>query len=162
MTWLSDAALVHLREVADLPDLTGTKYQMLEPIGRSSSGVCAVAIPVRLLGTGPDLAADPLYPVERKLVHPILASEYLDGGREVLSMGAARVAFSIPTEAVNSSELWGLLAVDRLGMHKPFVLWDATTSGTADAWLVRRMQPRAWTEHFLTQYQGAWVLEEVV
>ena len=27
----------------------------LEPIGRSSSGVCAVAIPVRLLGTGRDL-----------------------------------------------------------------------------------------------------------
>ena len=136
---------VNLRISSQVPS-SGTVYQ----------------IGTLLLGTGPDLSADPLYPVERKLMHPILANDYPDGGREVLSMGAARLEFSIPTVAVDSSELRGLLAIDRMGMHKPFVIWDATTSGTADAWLVRRTQPRAWTEQFLTQYQGAWTLEEVV
>jgi serine/threonine protein kinase len=35
---LSDAALRHLRHVADLPDLAGTRYQLLEPIGRGGMG----------------------------------------------------------------------------------------------------------------------------
>jgi predicted Ser/Thr protein kinase len=35
---LSDAALTHLRHVADLPDLTGTRYEVLEPLGRGGMG----------------------------------------------------------------------------------------------------------------------------
>ena len=36
---LSDAVLRHLREVVDLPDLTGTRYQLEEEIGRGGLGV---------------------------------------------------------------------------------------------------------------------------
>jgi eukaryotic-like serine/threonine-protein kinase len=35
---LSDAALRHLRQVADLPDLTGTRYELLAPLGRGGMG----------------------------------------------------------------------------------------------------------------------------
>ena len=35
---LSDAALRHLRHVADLPDLTGTRYELVEPLGRGGMG----------------------------------------------------------------------------------------------------------------------------
>jgi len=38
VTWLSDAALNHLREVADRPDLTGTRYQIEAEIGRGGMG----------------------------------------------------------------------------------------------------------------------------
>src|SRR5688572_6739582 len=35
---LPDAALRHLRHVADLPDLTGTRYELVEPLGRGGMG----------------------------------------------------------------------------------------------------------------------------
>ncbi|HVE77709.1 MAG TPA: serine/threonine-protein kinase [Gemmatimonadaceae bacterium] len=38
MTRLSDRALAHLREVADRPDTSGTKYDIIEPIGRGGMG----------------------------------------------------------------------------------------------------------------------------
>ena len=38
MMWLSDETLVHLRTVADQPDLAGTRYIALEPIGRGGMG----------------------------------------------------------------------------------------------------------------------------
>ena len=34
MKWLSDATLAHLSQVADEPDLSGTKYELLEKIGQ--------------------------------------------------------------------------------------------------------------------------------
>ena len=38
MTWLSDAALDRLRDAAGWPDLTGTKYEAREAIGRGGMG----------------------------------------------------------------------------------------------------------------------------
>jgi eukaryotic-like serine/threonine-protein kinase len=35
---LSDSTLSHLQEVADLPDLSGTRYDLMEPIGRGGMG----------------------------------------------------------------------------------------------------------------------------
>jgi serine/threonine protein kinase len=43
MTWLSDASLAHLREVADWPDLSGTRYEALERIGRGGMGAVYLA-----------------------------------------------------------------------------------------------------------------------
>jgi hypothetical protein len=40
---LSDSVLRHLREVVDLPDLTGTRYQLQEEIGRGGLGVVYAA-----------------------------------------------------------------------------------------------------------------------
>ena len=38
MTWLSDAAVRHLRSVADWPDTSGTRYEVIEPLGRGGMG----------------------------------------------------------------------------------------------------------------------------
>jgi eukaryotic-like serine/threonine-protein kinase len=38
MRWLSDAALARLREAADSPDLSGTRYELLEKLGEGGMG----------------------------------------------------------------------------------------------------------------------------
>ena len=40
---LSDSVLHHLREVVDLPDLAGTRYELGEEIGRGGLGVVYAA-----------------------------------------------------------------------------------------------------------------------
>ena len=40
---LSDVVLHHLREVVDLPDLAGTRYELGEEIGRGGLGVVYAA-----------------------------------------------------------------------------------------------------------------------
>jgi eukaryotic-like serine/threonine-protein kinase len=39
VTWLSDDAVARLREAAELPDLSGTRYQMVRELGRGGMGV---------------------------------------------------------------------------------------------------------------------------
>ena len=41
--WISDDALRHLREVADQPDLSGTRYELVETIGRGGMGTVWLA-----------------------------------------------------------------------------------------------------------------------
>lgn len=39
MNWLSDQAVAHLREIAEQPELTGTRYELLREVGRGGMGV---------------------------------------------------------------------------------------------------------------------------
>jgi len=39
MTWLPDSTIDHLRGLVDLPDLTGSKYELIGRIGRGGMGV---------------------------------------------------------------------------------------------------------------------------
>src|SRR5690606_32397289 len=48
MTWLSDAAVRHLRSVADWPDTSGTRYEVIEPPGRGGMGTVYRARDVEL------------------------------------------------------------------------------------------------------------------
>jgi eukaryotic-like serine/threonine-protein kinase len=43
MTWLSDAAVERLREAAESPDLTGTRFRLLHRIGRGGMGAVFLA-----------------------------------------------------------------------------------------------------------------------
>jgi serine/threonine protein kinase len=43
VTWLSDAVLAHLGKVAGGPDLTGTRYELIEPIGQGGMGTVYLA-----------------------------------------------------------------------------------------------------------------------
>jgi len=43
MTWLSDRVLSHLRQVADLPDLTGTKYRLIRKLAGGGMGMVYLA-----------------------------------------------------------------------------------------------------------------------
>lgn len=138
------------------------RYINLRISSQAPSSGSTYRIGTALLGTAPDLAADPLYAVERQRIDPIQSVEFPNGAREILSLGESRMRFSLPTEAVGSAELTGMMSIDRFGRHQPFVLWDATTSGTANAWLVRRSESRTWTERFLDRYEGTWILEEIV
>jgi eukaryotic-like serine/threonine-protein kinase len=44
MTWLPDETLDHLREVTAPPDLSGTKYQMIKPLGRGGMATVYLAL----------------------------------------------------------------------------------------------------------------------
>ena len=39
MRWISDSAVAHLREVAELPDFAGTRYEVVRESGRGGMGV---------------------------------------------------------------------------------------------------------------------------
>lgn len=48
MNWLSDKLVTHLRGVADLPDLSGTKYRLLEKFSRGGMGTIYLAEDTKL------------------------------------------------------------------------------------------------------------------
>jgi streptomycin 6-kinase len=83
----------------------------LEPIGRSSSGVCAVAVPVRLLGTGRDLvgvSGDGV--LKLTWPHPESATEHLalqtwDGDGAVRLVRADPARFALLLERLHTRDL---------------------------------------------------------
>src|SRR5262249_33466815 len=48
MSWISDKTIQRLRQVAELPDLTGTQYRLLERIAHGGMGVVWLAMDGKL------------------------------------------------------------------------------------------------------------------
>jgi serine/threonine protein kinase len=48
MSWMPDGVVQHLRAVADAPDLSGTKYQLVRPLARGGMGAVYVAYDAQL------------------------------------------------------------------------------------------------------------------
>jgi eukaryotic-like serine/threonine-protein kinase len=64
VTWLSDKVLAHLCQVADWPDLTGTRYELIDKIGQGGMGTVFRAhdreldraVAIKVLSAAPDQA----------------------------------------------------------------------------------------------------------
>ena len=76
MTWISDSTLDHLRQVADWPDLDGTRYRIIEPIGRGGMGT------VYLVEDGE---------LDRQVALKVLAGPDIDGGSAERMLKEARI-----------------------------------------------------------------------
>ncbi|HEX6135694.1 MAG TPA: serine/threonine-protein kinase [Longimicrobiales bacterium] len=105
--WLSDGTVAHLRAVADMPDSAGTRYRILEPVGRGGMGVVYRAedaaldreVALKVLRTPevqPDLAARMLDEARilARLEHPGIVPVYdagtLPDGRVYCAMKLVR------------------------------------------------------------------------
>ena len=82
---LSDPVLRHLREVVDLPDLAGTRYQMEEEIGRGGLGVVYAARDTQLDRRVALKVMDAEWAGEARLIarleHPGIVPVYETGAR---------------------------------------------------------------------------------
>ena len=76
MTWISDSALEHLRQVADWPDLQGTRYRIIEPIARGGMGTVYLAEDGEL---------------DRQVALKVLAAPDVDGGAAERMLQEARI-----------------------------------------------------------------------
>ena len=79
MTWLSDAALDHLRDIADWPDPPGDRYQFVELLARGGMGTVYLARDRELAG------------LEHAVADRALAHEVLDLRQPAVAVGHRRV-----------------------------------------------------------------------
>jgi serine/threonine protein kinase len=81
---LNDSIVAHLRAVADLPDLTGTRYELVEPIGRGGMGTVyrvrdmalGREVALKVLGDVPEPAAGALVDRLRREAAVLAALEH--------------------------------------------------------------------------------------
>jgi serine/threonine protein kinase len=129
MRWLSDDAVARLRQAADRPDLSGTRYTILEEIGRGGMGTVYLAedavlerrVALKVLGledADPTLAERMLREarVMARLEHPGLVPVHdagvLADGRVFYAMKLVR-GRRLDQYAATGATLWDRLAVFR-------------------------------------------------
>ena len=120
---LSDSVLRHLREVVDLPDLTGTRYQLEEEIGRGGLGVVYAARDTELDRRVAIKVMDAAWAGEARLIarleHPGIVPVYETGtlpdGRAFYAMKLVAGARADRYVASNPSLGERLRVVERVG-----------------------------------------------
>jgi eukaryotic-like serine/threonine-protein kinase len=130
---LSDSVLHHLREVVDLPDLTGTRYQLEEEIGRGGLGVVYAARDTQLDRRVALKVMDAAWAGEARLIarleHPGIVPVYetgtLPGGRAFYAMKLVAGARADRYVAGNPSLGERLRVIQRVGE----ALWYAHSCG---------------------------------
>src|SRR5690348_13024190 len=91
---VSDSVLDHLRHVAALPDLTGTRYELENEIGRGGLGVVYAArdrqldrrVALKVLDTGLAGEARLIARLEHPAIVPVYEAGTLPDGREFYAM----------------------------------------------------------------------------
>jgi serine/threonine protein kinase len=120
---LSDSVIRHLREVVDLPDLTGTRYQLEEEIGRGGLGVVYAARDTQLERRVAIKVMDAAWAGEARLIarleHPGIVPVYeagtLPDGRAFYAMKLVAGARADRYIAGNPSLGERLRVVERVG-----------------------------------------------
>lgn len=114
------------------------------------------------VGAITEVAAQPLYPAQRKLVDPSETTEFLDGGFEVVELGSRRFELELIREMVGSAELNEELTIQAVTRGTPFIVWDSELAGTQYAWMFRRSADPTIEQTILDFYRGRWTLREVI
>jgi serine/threonine protein kinase len=94
VTWLPDGALDHLREVTEAPDLSGTRYEIEEEIGRGGMGVVYRArdtqldrrVALKVIDAGPTDEPRTLAQLEHPGLAPVYDAGVLPDGRAYYAM----------------------------------------------------------------------------
>jgi len=107
-----------------------------------------------------ELLGNPLYPVQRKTVDPIIQTQLLDGSTEISLMGARYFELSFQRELVGSAELSQELGIQAVTPGTNVIVWDSALGTPASAWLMRRIQDPSIQESFLDQYTEPWLFRE--
>lgn len=139
-------------------------YQYLNLRIPAQAGTDAGVYRIGRIAVGPitELLADPLYNIVRRVVDPLVTTEFLDGGHEVIELGNRRYEMEAERETVGSAELAEELAIQAVTRGASFLLWDAQLGGTEHAWMFRRTEHPSVTESFLEFYRGRWVFREII
>lgn len=149
-----------------LADLSASvfSYRYLNMRIPAQAGTDAGAYRIGRIAAGSitELLANPLYNIIRRAVDPLVTTEFLDGGHEVVELGNRRFEMEAERETVGSAELSEELSIQAITRGAPFVLWDAQLAGTEHAWMFRRAEHPSVTETSLEFYHGRWVFREII
>ena len=128
--------------------------------GGTDSGVYRIG----RIGVGAitEILAQPLYPVQRKVIDPVQVTEFLDGGFEPVELGSRRFELELTREMVGSAELNEELTIQAVTRGTPFIVWDSELAGTQYAWMFRRSSDPVIDQTILDFYRDRWTLREII
>lgn len=113
------------------------------------------------IGNISELSIAPTFEIEMLDEEAVRTTELFDGGCEFNIMGPPFMKMTYPRTfpgSVARDEHWD---INRLGIGKPFVIWDASEGGTQDGWLMTRVEAAPLSKRF-SLYRSVWPFRELI